>query len=169
MDAQWGEGKTTFIKLWRGHVDHHSEQPIKTIYYDAFRNDFQQDPFLTLTREIYNGLDQSSAEIKEKFLSLSLGVSKSIAKGGLKIGAHLLTGGLVNGTAIEEAKGAATSMLTNQVDELFKERITTLQADQKAHDDFAKMLEAMAKADGQGGPVVFIIDELDRCKPSFLE
>ena len=42
LDASWGEGKSTFIKMWRGYLEHHRDNPIKTIYFDAFENDYQK-------------------------------------------------------------------------------------------------------------------------------
>lgn len=43
LDAKWGEGKTTFAKMWRGLL---AEQKITSIYFDAFENDFIDDPLL---------------------------------------------------------------------------------------------------------------------------
>jgi tRNA A37 threonylcarbamoyladenosine biosynthesis protein TsaE len=53
LDAQWGEGKSTFIKMWRGYIEHKRENKIKSIYFDAFANDYQRDPFLALAAEMY--------------------------------------------------------------------------------------------------------------------
>jgi tRNA A37 threonylcarbamoyladenosine biosynthesis protein TsaE len=33
LDAQWGEGKSTFIKMWRGHIGQDVENPIKSLYF----------------------------------------------------------------------------------------------------------------------------------------
>ena len=50
LDAKWGEGKTTFIKMWRGYL---TENKVKSIYFDAFSNDYIDDPFTALSGEIY--------------------------------------------------------------------------------------------------------------------
>lgn len=42
LDAGWGEGKSTFIQMWKGEVAHHRNQKIRTIYFDAFSNDYQK-------------------------------------------------------------------------------------------------------------------------------
>lgn len=52
LDAPWGEGKTTFVRMWRGFISHHREPPLAHIYFDAFSNDYQRDPFLTLASEL---------------------------------------------------------------------------------------------------------------------
>ncbi len=43
IDAKWGEGKSTFIQMWKGYIECHREQKIRSIYFDAFANDYQKD------------------------------------------------------------------------------------------------------------------------------
>ena len=50
LDAAWGQGKSTFIKMWRGHL---LNEGFQSIYFDAFENDYQTDPFLAISSEIY--------------------------------------------------------------------------------------------------------------------
>ena len=86
LDSPWGEGKSTFVKMWRGHLkNNHSD--IKTIYFDAFENDHQSAPFLALAGEIYKLIGESSeAEIfKEK----TVAALKTTGRIGLRIGAKL--------------------------------------------------------------------------------
>lgn len=65
LDSKWGEGKSTFIKMWCSENQHKRQEPIKTIYFDAFENDYQKDPFLALASEIYELLeDNDSSEAK---------------------------------------------------------------------------------------------------------
>ena len=60
LDAQWGEGKSTFVKMWKGHIEYHREKKFKSIYFDAFANDYQKEPFLALASEIYELLKNES-------------------------------------------------------------------------------------------------------------
>jgi len=57
LDAKWGEGKSTFIQMWRGHISTIRDSQIRNIYFDAFANDYQKEPFLALASEIYKLLD----------------------------------------------------------------------------------------------------------------
>jgi len=68
IDAPWGEGKTTFIKMWKGLLD---EEGVACILFDAFENDYQQDPFLAIAREIYALIDDESdqSDLKEKSIA----------------------------------------------------------------------------------------------------
>ncbi|MCL5964227.1 MAG: KAP family NTPase [Deinococcus sp.] len=49
LDAPWGEGKTTFVRMWQGLL---TKSGIKSIYFDAFADDFIDDPFIAVTSEI---------------------------------------------------------------------------------------------------------------------
>ena len=37
LDAPWGEGKSTFIKMWRGLL---AEKNVANVYFDALENDY---------------------------------------------------------------------------------------------------------------------------------
>lgn len=37
IDGKWGEGKTTFVKMWQGLL---KENGVPSIYIDAFQNDY---------------------------------------------------------------------------------------------------------------------------------
>jgi len=67
LDAKWGEGKSTFIQMWQGHVKHQRENKLKCIYFDAFANDYQKEPFLTLASEFYELVKDKPKEKKEEF------------------------------------------------------------------------------------------------------
>ncbi|WP_273977791.1 P-loop NTPase fold protein [Vibrio parahaemolyticus] len=66
LDAQWGEGKSTFIKMWSGENRHKQELPLETIYFDAFENDYQKEPFLALASEIYELLEDKAESKKQE-------------------------------------------------------------------------------------------------------
>jgi len=49
LDGKWGEGKTTFVKMWRGLL---SESSIPSLYIDTFANDYVNDPFISVASSI---------------------------------------------------------------------------------------------------------------------
>ena len=67
LDSGWGEGKSTFIKMWQGYLSHHREEKLRTIYFDAFENDYQKDPFVTLAAEIYQLIEPEDEKGKAEF------------------------------------------------------------------------------------------------------
>ena len=46
----WGDGKTTFLKQWAGEL---RSADIPVIEFDAFARDYQEDPFIALSAEIF--------------------------------------------------------------------------------------------------------------------
>ncbi|WP_228719180.1 P-loop NTPase fold protein [Acinetobacter indicus] len=68
LDAEWGAGKTWFVKNWKEDL---SQNDYKVIYIDAFAHDFMEDPFLILSMEILNTVDAEQtviATFKEKII-----------------------------------------------------------------------------------------------------
>jgi hypothetical protein len=49
LDAPWGTGNTTFVKMWRGEL---MKAGIPSVYFDAFANDYQEDAFLAVASQI---------------------------------------------------------------------------------------------------------------------
>ena len=49
VDAPWGDGKTTFAKMWIASL---RQQKINCIYYDAYEHDYSDDPFVSFCAEI---------------------------------------------------------------------------------------------------------------------
>ena len=53
IDSQWGEGKSMFCKMLSAHL--RNERNTQNIYFDAFENDYQRDPFLASSLEVTRG------------------------------------------------------------------------------------------------------------------
>ena len=167
LDSGWGEGKSTFIKMWRGYLANHREPVIKSIYFDAFENDYQKDPFLTLASEIYQLISVDDEETKTKFKDKASKAFKSLARGGLKAAVKVGTAGIVGGSAVDVAEKEISNLIANQVDDLVKEKFEHAVKDKLALKEFRGYLSTFANEANNGKPIVFIIDELDRCKPDF--
>lgn len=167
LDAQWGEGKSTFIKMWRGHIAYHREEQIHSIYFDAFANDYQRDPFLAIAAELYDLARDESKEKREEFKEKASNVAKSLARGAIKIGVRTVTGGLIDGSVLDSAEKDIATLLANEVDSLIASRLQDTKKDRLAIVEFRKFLEEFVSKKSNGVPIVFVIDELDRCRPDF--
>ncbi len=167
LDAQWGEGKTTFIKMWKGYIGNHREDKIKAIYFDAFANDYQKDPFLALAAEIYELIKGEPKKKRDEFKKKAGDALKSMARGALKIGIRAATGGVLDGTIVDTVEKDVSKLVADQVDNIIADRFESTTKDRMAIKTFREYLATFAQAKGNGKPIVFIIDELDRCRPDF--
>ncbi|MBW1834014.1 MAG: hypothetical protein JRI62_04260 [Deltaproteobacteria bacterium] len=114
LDAKWGEGKSTFIQMWRGYIEHKRENKIKSIYFDAFANDYQKDPFLALEAEIYELIKDKPNEKKEEFKKKAGNAVKSMVRGAIKIGVRAVSGGVLDSSVVDFAEKDISKLLSDQ-------------------------------------------------------
>lgn len=64
LDAPWGSGKTTFLKMWSQHM--HNEG-LAVIRFNAWETDFSEDPFVALCGELTGSIDaEKGTELSSK-------------------------------------------------------------------------------------------------------
>ena len=171
LEDEWGNGKTTFIKMWQGYIRNHPKNPMESIYFDAFVNDYQKDPFLALVSQIYGLVKDKS--IKNKLKKQTKNITLATAKGSLKLGVNMglnyLTAGLLNTETVSKASGKIDNLffakLKEGVDQFVDDKLKNIKNNDNLIKEFKENLEKWTEK--QKNPVVFIIDELDRCRPDF--
>lgn len=182
LDSTWGSGKTTFVKMLAGEM-RRAGAPV--IYFDAFANDFRADPFLAIAAQIVkmaSDLEASNTEAPKAALSQFKTYAKSAAgvflRGSLRGGVKIATAGIVDladfGDVTEgfehsiskEVNDVASKYIDGILDAAKSEEIT-LQSFRDALSKLARELATAAEPEAKPKPVLFIIDELDRCRPDF--
>lgn len=166
LDAQWGEGKSTFIKMWQGLLQ---ENNIPHIYFDAFENDYQADPFLAISGEIYRLAEKYNEKTSGEFKKNATSALKVLGQAGLRITLKTLTAGVFDQTVLDEIgtdKDAAKET-ADIVDKYIANRLAKSNEDKATLVAFKKHLSQLSEEIGNNEPIIFIIDELDRCKPDF--
>lgn len=79
LDGEWGTGKTTFVRMWRQHLENTG---YKTLYFNAWTSDFTEDPLMVLVSEL-SGLSPGD-EMVNKIAAGAARVGLSVFKGILK-------------------------------------------------------------------------------------
>lgn len=181
FDGQWGSGKTTFIKMWAGLLRQNGH-PV--IYFDAFANDYVDDAFLAIAGEVI-ALSQENKKkntpAHQQFLNKAASVGKAILESGAKLGAKAATLGILEEADFEKLKSISediASEIGGKADEYIKSLLSRRGEERKNLEGFRSALSGLAKdlaankssknkLEAPGLPLVFIVDELDRCKPPF--
>ena len=156
LDSQWGEGKSTFVQMWRGYVEHIRAEKLKTIYFDAFANDYQKDPFLALASGVYEMLPHESSKTKNQFKKKAGDAAKAFTRGAFKIGVKVATGGLIDGSVVDSAEKDISKLISDQVDNIIADRFKSAEKDKLAIKAFKKHLSEVAIEHGNGKPIIFM-------------
>ena len=73
VDAAWGAGKTTFLKMWARHL---RNEQFPVVEFNAWETDHAGDPFVAIVTELTEGL----REFKDESLTEKIGATKEAAK-----------------------------------------------------------------------------------------
>lgn len=177
LDGPWGSGKTTFAHQLAGVL---RNQRHAVAYFDAFATDHHKDPFLALVEEVHclaaKAGVESDSDALPKFTEATVAVAKELGLTTVE-GALPLVGSLLR---------AAVDASSQDDAPLLKKWLKRAAARKEALAEFRERLSGIAGALTLESPtkeqeqavasessasirprLVFIVDELDRCRPTF--
>lgn len=157
LDAPWGYGKTTFLAMWAKWLRREEQGFPVVAFFNAWETDFTNHPFLAMSSELTKELEVSDKTAS----SPTFDTFKRAGKKLLQVAVPAipqLAGSLI--PVVGPAVGAALSAAVS---------------DESDTNDYQEAKEAIAEfkailgnlAQGLGNPLVIMIDELDRCRPSY--
>jgi energy-coupling factor transporter ATP-binding protein EcfA2 len=180
IDGEWGSGKSVFARQWAGLL---RQRKTPVIEFDAFANDYNDDAFIALAgavvahaKEVQQGDDHGTIK---KFIDKTAKVGRALIPVGVKLGVKALTLGTVDlsdGRDFEQAMEAAAADTGAYLEKELADRLNKAQSATQMMKGFGEALSDLAKTLAQWEKpdetdvkprLVVIIDELDRCKPSF--
>jgi KAP family P-loop domain len=184
INASWGMGKTTLLKLWKAYLEQ-STQGFRCIYFSAWENDFTDEPITALLSEIKSEVDKVEADGKT---DLTEGFDELVKKGQrialrsvstlLKVAVRIAT---KNALSAEELKDIfkddekMKDSIAGDIGDFAKSEVQSYLDKKQAMTDFQSQLKDFVKffaayqmpVSEQPKPLVIFIDELDRCRPSY--
>ncbi|MDE0331949.1 MAG: P-loop NTPase fold protein [Nitrospinae bacterium] len=165
VDAAWGAGKTTFLKMWAQHL---RNEGFPVVEFNAWETDFSEEPFIALSTELTEGLNQECKKCADASLKESLQKKVDEVKGKAKEVARSLIPGII------KAAAAGVPLVGGVVGEslvaLVEEKLNAYEEARKSVKTFRSSLQNTASTlaeSKEGRPLVVMIDELDRSRPSY--
>ena len=146
IHGNWGTGKTFLLQRWQQDLQ---DLELPALYFNAWEDDFCDDPLLAI-------LGQLSEYFKEPRLTRLGSMAIDAAVEVLQQTAQTLLKS-TTGLSVEMPQSESSTLLDQYLDQ------------RRAKDQLKEHLTCLAEAIRckTGYPLVFIIDELDRCRPTF--
>jgi hypothetical protein len=162
LSSAYGTGKTVFVRMWRQKLEN---EGFVTLYYNAWENDFVDDPLVAFVDEISTRVEEleaaTSGEWEERIEKVR-DFANTVAWRTIPVGLKLLTAGLIQAEDFDER------VLTEVVEGVSSEAIEQYRSTKKDLEEFRELLSSLVEdvreAEGEN-PIVVFVDELDRCRP----
>jgi len=170
LDGNWGEGKSTFVKAWQTLLD---SENVPNIYIDAFESDYVDDAFMVVAGAITDYVSEKAPDKKSReFIEKAKDVGAHILSLGAKIGIRAVSAGLIKETDIQEFGKIGEDIskdISTSAEKYIKERLTNHKKEKQSIEHFKIFLSGIPSSltISSESPLTIIIDELDRCRPSF--
>ena len=146
LNGSWGTGKTTFVRMWQKYLE---KAGYKTAYINAWEMDFTTNPLVSILGEV----GSLTGKDRKAFKKIIKALPKSV-----RLGAE----GFIS-TYI--GQGAIKNLFNRH--QSFDDDITSYCDQKEALQQFRSELQNFIEVNCGGKPLVFFIDELDRCRPDY--
>ncbi len=157
INAEWGAGKTHFTRRLAQTI----KEKHPTVYVDAWKQDFSDDPLLA----IFSSISEQLGDQSDKFITLVKKTEKKVGVLLKGIAPAIIQGIVKKTTGIDDLSEIAKSVTENVI-ELHKEKSAVIEEIKK---DLAEWVRFIKQKDAINKelPIFIFIDELDRCRPSY--
>lgn len=157
LNNKWGTGKTTFVQMWKQDLENNG---FKTIYFNAWENDFEDNPLTAIIGELKSVLKSESSQSFNKLIETGLQLSKHIFPTLIKA--------ILNKYIDSDNLKINLEQIVEDSKDLYKREVDEYINRKESIKEFRNYLSKyVADNTSNGKPLVFIIDELDRCRPNY--
>jgi hypothetical protein len=181
--ADWGFGKTFFLQRWAKDLEQ-SQFPV--VFFNAWENDFCDDPLIGFIAEINEALSNHFKEIPlaQRHLDKALAVGRKLIKP-VSLGVASVIAKQLSGYSIEKlselysqndddsdddekkSEGEISSLISKCAEVALKEHLDTKATMVLFKKQLSRLIEFLEKEEKIELPLFVFIDELDRCRPTY--
>jgi len=162
VNSPWGTGKTTFLEMCGERMRMNG---LESLYLNAWSTDFAEDPLAAFVGEICRFLEEQGPDSEQaKRISKLKGVSFLLARRAIPIAAKIATIGTL------DLDKEVERFLAEFAGDLAKDVTKAFDVQKSLTATFRELLQQSVEHLHKGGKVkrlVVMIDELDRCRPSY--
>ena len=166
LDGRWGSGKSVFVKQWAGLL---RKRGHPVVYFDAFEHDHLDDAFFPLFGHLLqasNGGDLVLSRFRDPLVEKATAIADAMPRILADAAVRITTGGLYTAKGVSELLEPTDAGIT-----AVRESLNRSDRQMSAVNEFRVALQDAVSTIGateeQQTPLVFVIDELDRCRPSY--
>lgn len=145
INAPWGMGKTQFVRMLQIKL---SQDGHKTFFFNAWESDYTEDPITAIISEM--SISKQNKNFWGLMGRIVINVGKELGKGALY---------KISGLDCDSAFEALADWSKKKVEDYENQKTTIRQFKQLLSEEIASSVSEL--------PVIFFIDELDRCNPTF--
>jgi Ni2+-binding GTPase involved in maturation of urease and hydrogenase len=176
LNGSWGTGKTELLR--RLYVEL-AEQKHAVVYIDAWESDFSNDALAVVCSEVLTQLDsifdKRNRKARKAIDTLKKGINTCLefTQGVATVTGEVLTAKVTKGAseaikAIPDFNDNSVSSTNCQlIEKVQKSQIERVQAMKDIKKQITFLAELMCELYGLKNQIVILVDELDRCRPSY--
>ncbi|UWZ96915.1 KAP family NTPase [Vibrio splendidus] len=167
LNGSWGTGKTEFLKRLYTEI---AERNHPVVYINSWESDFSKEPLTVVTSELLNQLERLNQGIGSESKTRAVKHFCGKALKGALVGvagvasAHLLKDSNIGMEAIKQVIDEESESFTKRLTQDYAEQVEAIERIRELLGQLAEVLKASY---GANIPVVVLVDELDRCRPTY--
>jgi hypothetical protein len=174
LDGQWGTGKTFLLTALAKEFSQASPKHL-SVYVNVWASDYSSDPLLPIhsafTEQVKKQISQKAgARLADAWSAVVRGMKRIIVS--KPAVAAATAGAIFDAGASATALGAAAARATTAGMEKAQDLVEAYSEATSAREEFAQSRRNLVHAiEGDGAslalPIVIVVDELDRCRPTY--
>ncbi|WP_374764645.1 KAP family P-loop NTPase fold protein [Yunchengibacter salinarum] len=174
VKGEYGTGKSYFAGEWKKKIE---AEGGKVVLFDAWKSDFMSDPMAALVMCLDENLKGNSEDSDTILDNIKKRVASPLIKNApYLIGKAILSKAFGDGVAEDASnifkmgKGDISDLISGYSESLIIEQKEIYSNMEKFKEDLSLLVREISGFDDEGGlknKLIFIVDELDRCRPDY--